>query len=107
MRTSTTSCLSSAALSALRDEFEKIADAERNAKLKRWLKNSAIIAAGTGAGTGAALLTNEGLKRAIGPQWRSLSPTMRKAILAPAVGITSIGAAHAFRRLLEESHKDE
>lgn len=109
MRTSMTSWHSSDVLGAFIDELEKIgsAEQERKEKIKRWVRNSAIIAAGTGAGTGASMLTEHAARHLLGAKWATMSPSSRQLVLAPAIGLTSIGAAMAARRLMEERAKND
>lgn len=103
MKTSMTSSHSLAVLGGFRDELIKIADAreEERQKMKRWLTTGAIVALGAGAGTGAAMVGEHVLSKALGPSWQSLPPQTRMKILqagGAAVG-TGLGiATHALAK---------
>lgn len=102
-----TSSLSSDVLGSLLDELEKIAADDRAKKAKRWLKNTAIVAAGTGMGTAAMMATERVLTTALGPHWAKLTPSTQKMILVPAMGLTSAGASLALKKLLDERKRTE
>lgn len=107
MRASRTSCLSSDVLGGLLDELEKIAETEQSKKVKHWLKNTAIVAAGTGAGTGAMMITEKALSSVVGPHWATMSPTSKKLIVGSLIGLSSVGAGLAAKKLFEERQKSE
>lgn len=102
-----TSSLSSDAVGALLDELEKISEDARAKKAKRWLKNTAIVAAGTGMGTGAMMLAEKLTTTALSPHWRLLNPTVRNLLLGSAVGVTSTGAALLAAKLFDERGRNE
>lgn len=107
MRASKTSSLSSDVLGGLLDELEKIAEDDQAKRLKRWMKNTAIIAAGTGAGTGAMMVSERLLSSALGSHWAVMSPTAKKLVVGPLIGLTSVGAGLAAKKLFEERAKSE
>ena len=81
-------------LEALSDELTKIAAdrEERNARLKEFLKSTAIIGAGTGAGYGAGMLAEKAFKATMGPKWKKLPLASKSRLLGAAVGLASTGA---------------
>lgn len=107
--------LTAVSRAALFDELEKIAAAQSNKaqararreKVKKWLKGTALVAAGTGAGTGAAMLGDKVISGAFGPKWRSLPREMRLKILAPAISVSTMGGAYLAKRLMEEKRKHD
>lgn len=88
-----TSSLSLVTLEALSDELTKIAAAkeERNARLKKFLKSTAIIGAGTGAGYGAGMLAEKAFKKALGAKWEQMPIASKTKLLGAAVGLASAG----------------
>lgn len=100
-----TSSVSSVGQAAFLDELEKIAEElTKKEQVKRYLKGALLISAGAGAGTGAVMLADKALSRAA-PAWNSLSPTVKKLIVGPALGITTVGALVAAQKLREEQIK--
>lgn len=81
---------------ALFDELGKIAEAQpektNRAKLKSWLKSTAIIAAGTGAGTAAFMVADKIIGDQFGNTWRTTSPRTKMLIVAPLLGLAGIGS---------------
>ncbi len=92
---------------AFTDELEKIAEEEVNNKqrFKKWLKNTALIAAGTGLGTGIAMVGDKGLRAGLGPTWKTLDPRTRLAILSAGAALTSSGAAALHKKMEKEKLK--
>lgn len=107
--------LTAASRAALFDELEKIAADQagkaqaraRREKLKKWLKSTALVAAGTGAGTGAAMIGDRLISSAFGAKWRGLPKEKRLAIIGPASGIAAMGGALLARKLMEEKRKHD
>jgi hypothetical protein len=97
----------------LYDELEKISaakgisaeDRQRREKLKKWAKNTALFAAGTGAGTGTAMIGERLISSAFGARWKAMPKSKQMAILGPAIGIASVGGALLMRKALEEKRK--
>lgn len=110
------SSLSTCTLAALRDELEKIADAtsareralrERRRALKKYVKNTLMVAGGYGAGHGAAMLIEKGLEKRYGKAWASLPAQSKARFLKPALGIgtaASLLAARHLKRSLKDSN---
>jgi hypothetical protein len=111
METTRTSSLSSATREALFDELVKIAEeAEKkqgNEKLKRWVKNTAIIAAGAGAGQGLAMLGEKALASKFGPKWAQMSAQSKMRILGPALGAATAGSLLAAQYLKKVQQEHE
>lgn len=89
-----TSSLSLVTLEALSDELMKIASAEedRKLRLKKFLKSTAIIGAGTGAGYGAGMLAEKVFQKALGQKWEKLPVSSKTRLLGAAIGLASTGA---------------
>lgn len=81
-------------LNGLSNELLKIAEAEQKkpSKLKRYLKNSAIIAGGYGLGHGLGMLADKGAKKAFGEKWTKMVPESKKRWIYPALGAASAGS---------------
>lgn len=108
MATSQTSSLSSARLAGLFDELVKISEAQSNKeKAKQWMKNTALIAAGAGAGTGAGMLVERFAKKNIGPMFAHADPRTKAMILGALAGGGSIAASLLAKKLYEERKKRE
>jgi len=107
--TRTFSLLSEATLAGLCDELEKIAEADksRGEKLKGWLKNTALITAGAGAGTAATMVVDKIVGDKLGPAWQNTDAKTKMLIIGPLIGISTLGAVVASRKLLEERRKRE
>jgi hypothetical protein len=90
---------------SFKDELVKIAESEKPSINKRtfrkFLENTALIAGGTAAGYGAGELTRRGLKRVV----PSLSPGVRKLILAGTTAGGGVGAAYLKHRMDEEKNR--
>ena len=105
--------MSSVTLGALQDELEKIADAltkkeENKKKLKKWLKNTALVAAGTGVGEAAAQGAAHLAKKKFGPAWAQTPRAKKLRILGPAIGAGTAGIALAtsyIKKKYEEEDK--
>lgn len=107
-RTSTTSSLRLATREGLFDELGKIASAlgdERRAKFKRWAKNTAIMVGGVGAGALATTAIDKLVGAKVAPHWKKLNPTTQKAILGGLLGLTTVGAGLARKKVDEERMK--
>lgn len=78
------------------DELGKIAEAQptdktNKAKLKSWLKSTALIAAGTGAGTAAFMVADKIIGDNFGNVWKTTSPRTKMLIVAPMLGLAGLG----------------
>lgn len=95
---------------ALLDELQKIAEAtDRKTKLKRWAKNTALIAGGVGAAEGASQLAAKFTKDQFGKKWSKLAPSKRVNILRPVIGGLTAGTAVAaalHKKRSEEAERD-
>lgn len=102
----TTFLLPSATLEALSDELQKIAaDEGRKEKVKKWLKNTALISAGVGAGTAATMGIDKLVGSKLGPTWQSISPNTKKLVLGPLLGLSALGSRLVAKKLHEEMVK--
>jgi len=92
---------------ALFDELEKIAEAQLGTgdKAKRWLKNSALVAAGAGAGAAAGTVLDKYLVTHLGKAWQSADTKTKMLVLAPLIGLSTVGAVVAGHKLMGEHHK--
>lgn len=86
------------------DELDKIAAAQKKPQFKRWLKNSLILAAGYGAGHGAGMLAEHGLKKLLGKKQIIRSKTGRIALYG-ATGLAGLGTMLARQRMMDEKRK--
>lgn len=90
---------------AFGDELIKIAEAEQipinKATFKKFLENTAFIAAGTAAGYGAGELTRRGLAKVV----PGLSPRARQAILAGTTLLGGTGVALLKRKMDQEKNR--
>lgn len=105
MKTSPTSSLSSDTLAALFDELEKIAEVRKDESFKRTLKNVALTSLGAAAGTGAAMLGHEVLKKTLGARYDKLLPSTKMRIIAPALALATsamVGAGIALKTEMEK-----
>lgn len=95
---------------AFYDEMEKIAEVRPAARqnrdnLKRWVKGTLAVAAGTAAGTGAYMLTERAASKLLTKRWAKMKPSTKAAILGPAFAATTLGGTYLMKRLLEERRK--
>ena len=84
------------------DELSKIAAAgpsENSVKFKKWLKNAALVAAGTGAGTAAVMVLDKLLGDKLGKTWQSVSPKTKMLVVGPLIGLSIAGRATAQQKL--------
>ena len=107
MATTATSSARLVTHAALFDELGKIAEAQPSKKelFKKWLKNSALHAAGAGAGTAVTLIADRLLSEGLGKSWKSVDPKMRMLVLAPIMSVAAIGSQIAARKLMEARKK--
>ena len=96
---------------AFYDELEKISrevrpDAQvERAKLKRFVKGTLAVSAGTAAGTGAFMLTDRAWKALAPKSFSKLSPQARYSILAPVAALAGGGAALLAKKTMEDKHR--
>lgn len=82
-------------LGGLFDELGKIAEVKKkpdSGRFKKFLKNTAIISAGTGAGVGAAELAQKALEKAFAGRWAGIPSPTKRRLLGAALGLASSGA---------------
>lgn len=89
-----TSSLSLVTLEALSDELVKIASAQegQNARFKKFLKSTALIGAGTGAGYGAGMLAEKAFQKFLGQKWEAMPVSSKTRLLGAAIGLAAAGA---------------
>ena len=96
--TTATSSVPLVTRAALFDELGKIAAAhpapDKKVQFKKWLKNAALVAAGTGAGTAAFMIADE-------LAGKNLSPAMRTLLRGGA----ALGGAAAGYKMYEHFNK--
>lgn len=93
---------SSVAAAALVDEFTKIAQAKKKGKLKKFLKNTAIVAGGYGLGHGAGMLADEFIAKKV---LKNIPLEKKKRWVGPALGAATAGSmliAERLKRMHEE-----
>lgn len=90
--TTPTSSLPSATLAGLSSELQKIAEETKSPKLKKWLKNTALISAGYGAGQGLGMLGEEALRAALGKKWNGWSSDTKRKVIGTALGLATAGS---------------
>lgn len=93
---------------ALFDELGKIAEVHDNReKLKKWLKNSALVAAGAGAGTAATMVVDKLMGDKLGKIWQGMDPKTKMFIVGPLVGLSTLAAVAAGRKQMKALQKAE
>jgi hypothetical protein len=101
---------SSARFVGFLDEISKIAEAQRQPtnkeRLKKFVKNTLLIAAGTGVGTGLGTIADELGRRYFGQKYKALSPKTQ-SIIVGAITAASALATNNFmsERMRAEGHK--
>lgn len=92
---------------AVFDELEKIAEAQpsNSDKAKKWLKNSALVAAGAGAGAAASTVLDKYLTTHLGNAWQSTDIKTKMLVLAPLIGLSTVGAVVAGHKVMGEHQK--
>lgn len=97
-----------ASATAFADELVKIAKAnQKKGQFKKWLKDSSIVAAGTGLGTGAYMLGERALAPRLGPKWNSLKPATRASVAGAASMAATVGGLLLAHKLMKERQKNE
>lgn len=93
MVTTRTSSLSSDTVVGLFDELSKIASEQKpgNPQLKKFLKSTAVIGAGAGAGYGAAMIADKAFQHAFGAKWAALGSPSKKKLIGAAIGLATAG----------------
>lgn len=74
---------------------------ERREKIKKWLKNTALLAGGAGAGA-AAVTGIDHLAKKYAP---NISPSAKKYVLGPLLGLAFVGSRLATKKFEEERMK--
>lgn len=104
-----TSSLCTATVAGCSSELLKIAEAQTDTEerptLKKWLKTTAVIGAGYGAGRGAAELGAHVLGKLVGPKFRTLATPAQAAVLKTIVGLSAAGGAVAAQNLAYKKWK--
>lgn len=93
---------------AVFDELMKIAEEvkpKNSDKFKLWLKNSALVAAGAGAGTAASMVLDKLVGDHLGKTWQNVSPKTKARIIGPLLGASTMGAILAAKKLQEARKK--
>lgn len=91
-------------LTAFADELTKIAESS-HPKLKRWLKNTAILAAAAGTSVGAGMLVERGAQTLLAKHWASMTPAARSNIKNGLAGLAGMGVAMASDSVFRERSK--
>lgn len=109
MATTQPSSLSTTTLAALRDELIKIgaakAEREKKLRLKKWLKNTLLIAGGSAAGTGISMAGDRILKKALGKAWARTHPKTRLAIAIPLASAAGAASMAAGKKMMTERRR--
>lgn len=104
----TTRTFSLASATAFTDELVKIAQAnQKKGQFKKWLKDTSIVAAGTGLGTGAYMLGERALTKKLGPKWGSLTPATRRSVAGAASAAATVGGLLLAHKLAKEKKQHE
>lgn len=77
----------------------------RPGALKTWAKNTALMAAGAGVGTGAAMIVDRFLGHKLGPTWAGMEHQKKKLIIGALIGATTVGSGLLAQKLIEERKK--
>ena len=93
--------------SALFDELEKISEAQPSSgdRAKKWLKNSALVAAGAGAAAAAGTVLDKYLTTHLGNAWVNTDVKTKMLVLAPIIGLSTVGAVVAGHKVMGEHQK--
>lgn len=104
-----TSSLSTATVAALSSELSKIAEAQFNEEsrptFKKWLKTTAVIGAGYGAGRGVAELGGHLLGKVLGPKFSNMGTDKQKMVLKTIIGLSAAGGAVAAQNMAYKKWK--
>jgi hypothetical protein len=92
---------------AFYDELEKIsartAEQQRNRdQVKKWFKNSAIIAGGSAAATGLSMLAARYAPKIVGKEWGKLTPKQQVQVLGPVMTAGNILNQILLQKMLKE-----
>jgi hypothetical protein len=107
--TTLTSSLPSATVAGLFDELVKIGEAvppapeqSRKDKVKKWAKNTAILATGAGAGMAASMAADRWFSNQLGQKWQNMDSKTKRFIVGPALGWLWSGSTQVDGREAEE-----
>jgi hypothetical protein len=97
-------------LASFFDELEKVADSpatppSRKKKLKKLLKNTALVAGGYGAGELAGHLTDAGLRAALGSKYTNWSTPTKKRLVGMGMGLTGAAALLATAHMTQRTQE--
>lgn len=93
---------------AFLDELEKIGTAvKKNGALKKWVKTTLAISAGTAAGTGTLMIGERVLGKYLKKHWNKLSPQSRLALLGAGSSAAALGAGVLAKRMLDRKRREE
>lgn len=110
MATTVTSSAHLVTRAALFDELGKIAEVQQpgnRERTKRWLKNTALVTAGAGAGTAVTMVADRLIGSKLGPSWQSLDPKVKMLVIGPLVGLSTLGGVVAAKKRMEAIKKSE
>lgn len=109
--TQTFSIFGPATVEALFDELEKIAEeakpTDKPPKFENWIKNTALIAGGSGLGVAGAMAVDKIVGAKIGPLWQRMSPATKKKIVGGLIGATTVGSTLAARKLMDTRYQKD
>ena len=107
--TPTSSTSGQARRAGLFDELVKISEATapeaKKPTLKKWLKNTALIAGGAGVGTAVAMAADKLSGSKLGPTWGKLDTKAKKAIVGALLGASTVGAGLVGQKMMEERYR--
>lgn len=105
--TSPTSSFHTAFLAALSDELTKIAEVQETTgqKVKKWAKNTALLAGGYAAGHGSAMVGDHVLQKVFGERWKQMATQEKMKLVAPLMGLAGVGMTVAGMNLAKQVHE--
>jgi hypothetical protein len=93
---------------AFLDELEKIGTAtKQNGALKKWVKTTLAISAGTAAGTGTLMVGERVLGKYLKKHWNKLSPQSRLMLLGAGSSAAALGAGVLAKKMLDRKRREE
>lgn len=73
--------------------------------MKKWLKNTALLAGGAGAGAAATTALDHVAGKHLGKHWNKLSPNAKRLVVGPALGLALVGS-RLLSKKLQETHSE-